>query len=568
MKRLYTWYVALISIMGCALFLYIRPFEHVEQQWLLLLLLSFSTALLSIYIVHLPPKGNAFSLDSTIYLATIFVYGLETSLMVLLLSMIPTYLFHEKKMAWWKHVCNFAMYTCMIVGAYYSFVMLGGESGSFSISFLDAYLFSLIVYSTINMLLIIGFFSLSSSSGVRHILMEMLNEWLFTYGVTLLTSLVLVSLLLLNEYFGILLFTAIGLLLSLAFRQYGRLYEKVANDKTYIEQLLNSLPIGIVTIDESTSNNFINDSAAMLLDLDKKEMKQMIEQERESEKNALFWNLFIHRDPFQQVKVPYEKDEKKKIFLASQSNLLNLYGEKVGRTIFFLDITEMEELTKRIHQSEKLALMGEMATKAAHEIRNPLTVIHGFLAFMNENLAENAREQYHIPLLLKEIDRINAIVEDMLLIAKPSAPMLKETYMETIVQDVLSLLQHTFETKKIAVHVRLDRVPLWIDPKQMMQVLYNLLHNSIEAIEENGTICIYSDVNEGTYNMYIYDSGRGISKEMEKALFEPFMTTKSSGTGLGLTIVKRIIENHGGTIALHDSSEKGTTFVISLPIGR
>ncbi|WP_231563697.1 PAS domain-containing sensor histidine kinase [Anoxybacillus sp. KU2-6(11)] len=102
----------------------------------------------------------------------------------------------------------------------------------------------------------------------------------------------------------------------------------------------------------------------------------------------------------------------------------------------------------------------------------------------------------------------------------------------------------------------------------MMQVLYNLLHNSIEAIEENGTICIYSDVNEGTYNMYIYDSGRGISKEMEKALFEPFMTTKSSGTGLGLTIVKRIIENHGGTIALHDSSEKGTTFVISLPIGR
>ncbi|SFA56722.1 two-component system, NtrC family, sensor histidine kinase AtoS [Anoxybacillus pushchinoensis] len=101
----------------------------------------------------------------------------------------------------------------------------------------------------------------------------------------------------------------------------------------------------------------------------------------------------------------------------------------------------------------------------------------------------------------------------------------------------------------------------------MMQVLYNLLHNSIESIEENGTICMYSNVNE-TYNMYMYDSGRGIPKEMQKTIFEPFMTTKSSGTGLGLTIVKRIIENHGGTTALHDSSEKGTTFVISLPIGR
>ena len=567
MKRLYTWYVALISIMGCALFLYIRPFEHVEQQWLLLLLLSFSTTLLSIYIVHLPPKGNAFSLDSTIYLATIFVYGLETSLMVLLFSMIPTYFFHEKKMEWWKHVCNFAMYTCMIVGAYYSFLMLGGESGIFSLHDLGAYFVSLVVYSFINILLMIGFFSFSPSFSFRNMLISIVKEWFFTYGVTLLASLILVSLLLLQEYFGILLFTSIGLLLSFTFRQYGQLYEKVAHDKAYIEQLLNSLPIGIVTMDEATSNHFINDSAATLLRLDKKEIKQWIERERKSERNASFWDLFTFPDPFQQVKVSYERDGEEKIFLVSQSNLHHLYGEIIGRTIFFLDITEMEQLTKRIHQSEKLALMGEMAAKAAHEIRNPLAVIHGFLAFMNENLHERDREQYHIPLLLKEIDRINAIVEDMLLIAKPSAPVMKEAYMETIVQDVLSLFQQTLEAKNIRVHVRLDHVPLQLDSKQMMQVLYNLLHNSIEAMEEGGTICIYSDVDE-TYNMYMYDSGSGIPTHMQETIFEPFITTKSSGTGLGLTIVKRIIENHGGTIALHNSSEQGTTFVIKLPIRR
>ncbi|THD15758.1 sensor histidine kinase, partial [Anoxybacillus ayderensis] len=95
----------------------------------------------------------------------------------------------------------------------------------------------------------------------------------------------------------------------------------------------------------------------------------------------------------------------------------------------------------------------------------------------------------------------------------------------------------------------------------------NLLHNSIEAMEEGGTICIYSDVDE-TYNMYMYDSGSGIPTHMQETIFEPFITTKSSGTGLGLTIVKRIIENHGGTIALHNSSEQGTTFVIKLPIRR
>ncbi|MED0686058.1 two-component system sensor histidine kinase NtrB, partial [Anoxybacillus ayderensis] len=413
----------------------------------------------------------------------------------------------------------------------------------------------------------IGFFSFSPSFSFRNMLIGIVNEWLSTYGVTLLASLILVSLLLLHEYFGISLFASIGFLLSLTFRQYGQLYEKVAHDKAYIEQLLNSLPIGIVTIDEAAANHFINNSAATLLYLDKKEIKQLIEGERKSERNASFWNLFISPDPFQQVKVPYERDGEAKIFLVSQSNLYNLYDEIIGRTIFFLDITEMEQLTKRIHQSEKLALMGEMAAKAAHEIRNPLAVIHGFLTFMNENLRERDREQYHIPLLLKEIDRINAIVEEMLLIAKPSAPVLKETYMETIVQDVLSLFHQTLEAKNIRVHVRLDHVPLQLDSKQMMQVLYNLLHNSIEAMEESGTICIYSDVDE-TYNMYMYDSGSGIPTHMQATIFEPFITTKSSGTGLGLTIVKRIIENHGGTIALHDSSEQGTTFVIRLPIHR
>ncbi|MCL6617470.1 MAG: PAS domain S-box protein, partial [Anoxybacillus ayderensis] len=330
---------------------------------------------------------------------------------------------------------------------------------------------------------------------------------------------------------------------------------------------LNSLPVGLITIDNSKSNSFINNSATTLLGLDKKEIKQLVEQERKSEKNSYFWGIMTRCDPFQQVKVSYERDGEEKIFLVSQSNLHHLYGEIIGRTIFFLDITEMEQLTKRIHQSEKLALMGEMAAKAAHEIRNPLAVIHGFLTFMNENLRERDREQYHIPLLLKEIDRINAIVEDMLLIAKPSAPVMKEAYIETIVQDVLSLFQQTLEAKNIRVHVRLDHVPLQLDSKQMMQVLYNLLHNSIEAMEEGGTICIYSDVDE-TYNMYMYDSGSGIPTHMQETIFEPFITTKSSGTGLGLTIVKRIIENHGGTIALHDSSEQGTTFVIRLPIHR
>ncbi|AST07411.1 sensor histidine kinase [Anoxybacillus flavithermus] len=569
MKRLFVAYVTLISLFGCALFLYIQPFSnvHVQSEWLMLLLFAGAVALLDRYLICLPPSGNSFTLESSIYLSLLFVFGLKYTLAVLVLGGGIIYFTHLHKMVWWKHVFNFSVYTIMICSSYYVYIIFGGIVGDISLSYFFAYIFCFFTYFILNAVLMSIYFWLHSSENFIVVLMHTIKEVAYIYAVTLMVSLILSVLFRFNTLFGLFLYTVTMLLLSSTFQQYSRLYEKLENDKVYIEQLLNSLPIGLITIDDSKSSHFINDSAATLLHLEKKEIKQRIEQKKKNDHNISFWDLFMQREPFRQVKVKYEKNGKKKMFLVSQSNVLNLYGEKVGRTIFFLDITEIEELTKRMHQSEKLALMGEMAAKAAHEIRNPLAVIHGFLAFMNENLHERDREQYHIPLLLQEIDRINAIVEDMLLIAKPSAPVMKEAYMETIVQDVLSLFQQTLEAKNIRVHVRLDRVPLSIDPKQMMQVLYNLLYNSIEAVGKDGTICLYSDVGE-TYNMYVYDSGSGIPTHMQETIFEPFITTKSSGTGLGLTIVKRIIENHGGTIALHDSSEQGTTFVIKLPIRR
>ena len=567
MKRLFAIYVTLISLLGCALFLYTWPFSdvNVQNEWFLLLLFAGAAVLLSRYTIYLPPNGNAFTLESSVYLALLFTHGLHFSLIILLISSFVMYFWYPRKTSWFNHVFNFSVYTMMICGSYYAYIVFGGVVGKVSIYDFGAYIASFAAFFVLNVLLMTIYFSLRSSTEFRLILLNTIKELIYIYMVELTASLILAILFIFDAIFGLLLYIFIMLLLSAVFRQYSHLYERLADDKAYIEQLLNSLPIGIITMDETRSDYFINKSAMLLLCLDQRKIKEKIREG--SEENRLFWNLLTSQDSFQQVKISYDSDEGKRGFLVSKTDLIIPHKEPIGRIVFFLDVTEAEKISRRIHQSEKLALMGEMAAKAAHEIRNPLAVIHGFLAFMNENLHERDREQYHIPLLLKEIDRINAIVEDMLLIAKPSAPVMKETYIETIVQDVLSLFQQTLEAKNIRVHVRLDHVPLQLDSKQMMQVLYNLLHNSIEAMEEGGTICIYSDVDE-TYNMYMYDSGSGIPTHMQATIFEPFITTKSSGTGLGLTIVKRIIENHGGTIALHDSSEQGTTFVIRLPIRR
>ncbi|WP_163150417.1 nitrogen regulation protein NR(II) [Anoxybacillus sp. MB8] len=567
MKRLFAIYVTLISLLGCALFLYTWPFSdvNVQNEWFLLLLFAGAAVLLSRYTIYLPPNGNAFTLESSVYLALLFTHGLHFSLIILLISSFVMYFWYPRKTSWFNHVFNFSVYTMMICGSYYAYIVFGGVVGKVSIYYFGAYIASFAAFFVLNVLLMTIYFSLRSSTEFRLILLNTIKELIYIYMVELTASLILAILFVFDTIFGLLLYMFIMLLLSAVFRQYSHLYERLADDKAYIEKLLNSLPIGIITMDETRSDYFINKSAMLLLCLDQRKIKEKIREG--SEENSLFWNLLTSQDSFQQVKISYDSDEGEREFLVSKTDLIIPHKEPIGRIIFFLDVTEAEKISRRIHQSEKLALMGEMAAKAAHEIRNPLAVIHGFLAFMNENLHERDREQYHIPLLLKEIDRINAIVEDMLLIAKPSAPVMKEAYIETIVQDVLSLFQQTLEAKRIRVHVRLDHVPLQLDSKQMMQVLYNLLHNSIEAMEEGGTICIYSDVDE-TYNMYMYDSGSGIPTHMQETIFEPFITTKSSGTGLGLTIVKRIIENHGGTIALHDSSEQGTTFVIKLPIRR
>ncbi|KGP60740.1 histidine kinase, partial [Anoxybacillus gonensis] len=348
MKRLFAIYVTLISLLGCALFLYTWPFSdvNVQNEWFLLLLFAGAVALLDRYLICLPPSGNSFTLESSIYLSLLFVFGLKYTLTVLILGGFIVYFTHLRKMAWWKHVFNFSVYTIMICSAYYVYIVFGGIVGDISSSYLFAYVFCFLTYFILNAILMSIYFSLHSSVNFIVVLINTVKEVVYIYAVTMIVSLILSILFYFDPLFGLFLYTFIMLLLSSTFHQYSRLYEKLEDDKVYIEQLLNSLPVGLITIDNSKSNSFINNSATTLLGLDKKEIKQLVEQERKSEKNSYFWGIMTRCDPFQQVKVSYERDGKEKIFLVSQSNLHNLYGEIIGRTIFFLDITEMEQLTK------------------------------------------------------------------------------------------------------------------------------------------------------------------------------------------------------------------------------
>ena len=181
-----------------------------------------------------------------------------------------------------------------------------------------------------------------------------------------------------------------------------------------------------------------------------------------------------------------------------------------------------------------------------------------------EKRKQSEAKEWQVSLMLKELDRMNAIVEDMLLMAKPGAPLLKKAYIEDILNEILPLYNQT--TKDINFNVDIKPVPLQLDPRQMTQVLYNLIRNSCEAIGGTGVITIETCIRDNRYCMFIKDTGSGIPVEIQDKIFDPFLTSKESVTGLGLTIVQKIIENHNGTIELHSTSEAGTTFMISLPL--
>ncbi|MGJ9383779.1 sensor histidine kinase [Salipaludibacillus sp. CF4.18] len=347
-------------------------------------------------------------------------------------------------------------------------------------------------------------------------------------------------------------------------RELHESFETIMNDKTYHEQILNSLPVGIVTSDGENKNFSLNSTAKELLDKDNGEFINILQEP--SNRNTAFWDKMLSMSIFQNVKVPFHMNGREHSFLISQTHLWNRDRHVIGKIFYFLDITETEKMEKKMHQTEKLALVGELSAGAAHEIRNPLAVIDGFLTLMIQSLPKEDKERFHLPLLKKELKRINSIIEEMLMLTKPSAPELQAVYLEDIIQDILPLIKGSSTNNNIDFLVHLDKTKLLVDAKQIKQVLHNLIRNSIEAMDGNGTISIKSSIDKNDYVVLLQDDGPGIAEKVQSTLFDPFKTSKEQGTGLGLTIAQRILDNHNGKLELKSTSNKGTSFLLKFPL--
>ncbi|PKG23256.1 PAS domain-containing sensor histidine kinase [Niallia nealsonii] len=251
----------------------------------------------------------------------------------------------------------------------------------------------------------------------------------------------------------------------------------------------------------------------------------------------------------------------------SQFEFKNKYNIYSGLSITTLrDITENAVLEEQLRKSSTLNVIGELAAGIAHEIRNPMTALKGFIQLL-ENESKSDKHKMYFSVIKTELNRIEMIINEFLLLAKPKDVQYIKCDVTKIMDETLELLQAQAVLFSVQIEKKYQKsqLEIYCDPNQMKKVFINIVKNGIEVLENGGQIQVELTETEDSCHIMIQDNGNGISKELVARLGEPFFTTKEKGTGLGLMVCKRIIEDHKGKMEIESEEGVGTAFHIYIP---
>jgi len=247
-------------------------------------------------------------------------------------------------------------------------------------------------------------------------------------------------------------------------------------------------------------------------------------------------------------------------------------GEQVGHVMILRDITKSRRTAQQTIESERLNALTLLAAGVAHEIGNPLNSLHIHLQLMErsvQKLRGEAKEelQQSIDIARSEVNRLDSIVTQFLRAIRPSPPQLRPESLNTIIEEAVRFFTPEIQDRGIVVEqeLRSDLPLLQLDRDQMKQAFYNVIKNSLEATKRHGTLHIRTDMDDTNVIVSFVDTGSGMSAGNLSRIFEPYFTTKPTGTGLGLLIVRRIVREHGGELSIESNEGEGLTLTIRLP---
>ena len=354
---------------------------------------------------------------------------------------------------------------------------------------------------------------------------------------------------------------------------------RLAQEKGFLERIFDALQEGVIVTDIHGRIQFINAAAAQLFGVEPEEAfgRPLDEKLRGLDWISLRSNQgTVSRD----IEVFYPQHRFLNFYVAPlhleqevpKSDAMR--SDLVGYVIILRDITEDRKMAEQTIESERLSALTLLAAGVAHEIGNPLNSLNIHLQLIERRLRKASLEvKTEIGPLLEiaksEIQRLDSIVHQFLRAIRPSSPHFESLDLNAILEESVTFLRPEIRDRDIIVELDLDPTlpQVKVDRDQMKQAFYNVIKNAFQAMKTGGILHIRSWQNELYLSVSFTDTGGGISQEQMSKLFQPYFTTKSSGSGLGLLIVRRIVREHGGEIEIESNEGKGVLVTIHLPLG-
>ncbi len=327
----------------------------------------------------------------------------------------------------------------------------------------------------------------------------------------------------------------------------------------YNENILQSVPSGVMSFDEELRITKVNLSAEKILEIKRESVlgKYLAEVLGEPITTIINDKKLIERG-----EMSYVTPSGRRIWLGlTLSPLKDREGTAIGQILIFTDLTHLKALEAQMELRSRLSSLGEISAGIAHELRNPMAVIAGYTQLLSKKSDQSLKPT--VDAITKEINVMNRIISDFLSFAKPAELAISDVDLKKIIENCIVILLSG--RNNIKTHFDIEKLPIIKgDEILLRQAFTNLIQNAVEAMPAGGDLMIKSSTGD-FLEVTLSDTGPGIAGDLVDKIFLPFFTTKDRGTGLGLSLVQKIIVSHGGTISV-DGSDRGAIFRIRLPL--
>jgi PAS domain S-box-containing protein len=327
----------------------------------------------------------------------------------------------------------------------------------------------------------------------------------------------------------------------------------------YNENILQSVPSGVMSFDEELRITKVNLSAEKILEIKRESVlgKYLAEVLGEPITTIINDKKLIERG-----EMSYVTPSGRRIWLGlTLSPLKDREGTAIGQILIFTDLTHLKALEAQMELRSRLSSLGEISAGIAHELRNPMAVIAGYTQLLSKKSDQSLKPT--VDAITKEINVMNRIISDFLSFAKPAELAISDVDLKKIIETCIVIV--VSGRNNIKTHFDIEKLPIIKgDEILLRQAFTNLIQNAVEAMPAGGDLMIKSSTGD-FLEVTLSDTGPGISGNLVDKIFLPFFTTKDRGTGLGLSLVQKIIVSHGGTISV-DDSDRGAIFRIRLPL--